>query len=153
MESAGEYLKVSQANGFEWSGETHDGEKQVFNLVACESNYEARFAQFLDRVDDVIAYAKNNRYVHFQVEYLSYKGGMRYYYPDFVVRTKDGMFVVETKGLEDLEVARKDERMKQWCKDASKLTGQNWQYLKVLEDDFKKYQFADFENIVNFLGK
>jgi len=78
---------------------------------------------------------------------------MRYYYPDFVVRTKGGMFVVETKGLEDLEVARKDERMKQWCKDASKLTGQHWQYLKVLEDDFKKYQFADFENIVNFLGK
>lgn len=78
---------------------------------------------------------------------------MRYYYPDFVVRTKDGMFVVETKGLEDLEVARKDERMKQWCKDASKLTGQNWQYLKVLEDDFKKYQFRDFENIANFLGK
>jgi len=49
--------------------------------------------------------------------------------------------------------ARKDERIKRWCKDTSKLTGQNWQYLKVLEDDFKKYQFADFENIVNFLGK
>ncbi|TSC79990.1 MAG: type III restriction enzyme [Parcubacteria group bacterium Gr01-1014_29] len=153
VESGGEYLKVSQANGFEWSGDVYDGEKQVFNLVACDNNYEVRFADFLEKSDDVIAYAKNNRYVHFQVEYLSYKGGMRYYYPDFLVKTRGGMFVVETKGLEDLEVARKDERMKWWCKDASKLTGQNWRYLKVLEDDFKKYQFKDFENIVSFLGK
>ncbi|OHA06811.1 MAG: hypothetical protein A3B34_02575 [Candidatus Sungbacteria bacterium RIFCSPLOWO2_01_FULL_54_21] len=153
VESGGEYLKASQANGFEWSGETYDGEKQIFNLVACDSNYEARFAQFLDRADDVIAYAKNNRYVHFQVEYLSYKGGMRYYYPDFVVRTKDGMFVVETKGLEDLEVARKDERIKEWCKDASRITGQRWQYLKVLEDDFKRYSFNEFKDVANFLGR
>src|SRR3989344_1274532 len=153
VEGAGEYLKASQANSFEWSGETYNGEKQVFNLVAGESNYECRFAEFLDRADDVIAYVKNNRYVHFQVEYLSYKGGMRYYYPDFIVRTSNGMFVVETKGLEDLEVARKDERMKQWCRDASKITGQPWQYLKVLEDDFKRYQFKDFGNLVNFLSK
>jgi len=153
VEGAGEYLKASQANSFEWSGETHDGEKQVFNLVAGESNYECRFAEFLDRVDDVIAYVKNNRYVHFQVEYLSQKGGMRYYYPDFIVRTPNGMFVVETKGLEDLEVARKDERMKQWCRDASKITGKPWQYLKVLEGDFKRYQFKDFENLVSFLSK
>ena len=153
VEGAGEYLKASQANSFEWSGETHDGEKQVFNLVAGESNYECRFAEFLDRVDDVIAYVKNNRYVHFQVEYLSQKGGMRYYYPDFIVRTANGMFVVETKGLEDLEVARKDERMKQWCRDASKITGKPWQYLKVLEGDFKRYQFKDFENLVSFLSK
>lgn len=153
VESGGEHLKASQANGFEWSGETYDGEKHVFNLVACESNYEAQFAQFLDRADDVLAYVKNNRYVHFQVEYLSYRGGMRYYYPDFIARTSNGMFVVETKGLEDLEVAKKDARMKQWCKDASKITGQSWQYLKVLEDDFKRYQFKDFTNIVSFLGK
>ena len=152
VESGGGYLKASQANGFEWSGETYDGEKQIFNLVACDSGYEARFAHFLDKADDVIAYVKNNHYVHFQVEYLSYKGGMRYYYPDFVVRTRNGMFVVETKGLEDLEVARKDERIKQWCKDASRVTGQPWRYLKVLEDDFKKYQFKDFEEIANFLS-
>jgi len=144
-------LKASQANGFEWSGEIYDGEKQVFNLVACDSNYEARFAEFLDRADDVIAYVKNNRYVYFKVEYLSYRGGMRYYYPDFIVRTKEGMFVVETKGLEDLEVIKKDERIKQWCENASMITGNKWRYLKVLEGDFRRYQFADFENIINFL--
>ena len=146
-----EVIKASQANPFEWSCETYDGEKHVFNLVACESNLEARFAEFLDRADDVLAYVKNNRYVHFQVEYISQKGGMRYYYPDFVVRTKDGMFVVETKGLEDLEVAKKDARIKQWCKDASKLTSQKWQYFKILERDFNQYRFNSFENIVNFI--
>jgi len=152
VDAEGEYIKASQSKGFEWSGETYDGEKQVFNLVACESGFENRFAQFLDRSDDILAFVKNNRYVHFQVEYLSYKGGMRYYYPDFIVKTKDGMFVVETKGLEDLEVAKKDERMKQWCKDASRITGQKWQYFKLLEDDFKKYQFKSFEDITNFLN-
>ena len=152
VEGSGESLRASQANGFEWSGETYGGEKQIFNLVACESNFEARFAAFLDGADDVAAYVKNNRYVHFQTEYLSHKGGMRYYFPDFIVRAKDAMFVVETKGLEDLEVARKDERMKQWCKDASRASGQSWQYLKVLEDDFKRYQFKSFEDIVTFIG-
>lgn len=149
VESGGGYIKASDANGFEWSGETYDGEKQIFNLVACDRNYEVRFAQFLDRAEDVMAYTKNNRYVHFQVEYLSFKGGMRYYYPDFIVRAKGGMFVVETKGLQDVEVARKDERMEQWCKDASQITGQQWQYLKVLEDDFNRYQFRDFESVIH----
>lgn len=153
VEGSGNFLKASRANGFEWSGETYNGEKQVFNLVACDSNYEARFTEFLDKANDVISYVKNNRYVHFQVEYVSYKGGMRYYYPDFIIRTTIGTFVIETKGLEDLEVAKKDARMEQWCKDASKITEQTWRYFKIMEDDFNRYQFSDFKSLVSFLKK
>ena len=44
---------------------------------------------------------------------------------------------METKGLEDPEVARKDRRAKLWCEDATKLTGEAWDYLKVPEKVFK----------------
>ena len=41
------------------------------------------------------------------------------------------MYVVETKGLETLEVPLKDQRVLKWCGDATELTGQEWRYVKV----------------------
>jgi type III restriction enzyme len=47
---------------------------------------------------------------------------LRYYYPDFVVRLVDGAcLILETKGMEDIEVALKDHRARRWCRDASAL--------------------------------
>lgn len=146
---SGEVIRVSQSNGYEWSKETFEGEKQVFNLVACDSHYEADFADFLDRCDDVASYVKNERATNFYIEYLNHKGNMRYYFPDFVVKTKEGMFIVETKGREDLEVAQKDARTNKWCQDASKISGIKWHYLKVPQDDFYKYQYATFNDLIS----
>ena len=64
---------------------------------------------------------------------MSAGGGVRYYRPDFLIRTPQAMYVVETKGLETLEVPRKDQRMARWCQDATALTGQEWRYVKVSE--------------------
>ena len=44
--------------------------------------------------------------------------------------------MVETKGLETLEVPRKDQRMARWCQGATALTGQEWRYVKVSEQLF-----------------
>lgn len=90
--------------------------------------------------------------VNSYIEYLSHKGNMRYYFPDFVVKTKDGMFIVETKGREDLEVAQKDARANKWCEDASKISGIKWHYLKVPQEDFYKYQYAAFNELVSALS-
>ena len=113
--------------------------KSVFNHVPGDSDLELDFARWLDRMaEDVAAFVKNEAAVGFNVNYISNMGGIRKYIPDFVIRTKLGvMYVVETKGLETVEVARKDARMEQWCKTASELTGDEWRYIKVLEHIFK----------------
>jgi len=124
--------RVSSTSAFPWSRKTYEGLKTMFNLVACDVNYEAEFAGFLDRAEDVVAYAKNVEQMHFYIEYVSSHGGMRYYYPDFIVQATDGdMFLVETKGIEDMEVPIKDDRARKWCHDAADLTGRSWYYVKI----------------------
>jgi type III restriction enzyme len=131
-------ILVSATPAFLWSKQVTEGQKQVFNRIACDSSLEASFAHFLDHATDVVAYAKLTLNTRFSLEYLSTTGALRYYYPDFVVRLGDDSHViVETKGLEDPEVVRKDRRAKLWCEDATKLTGDDWAYLKVPEKVFK----------------
>lgn len=112
--------------------------KSVFNNVPGDSDLELAFARWLDRrAIDVGAFAKNEAKVGFSVNYIGATGGIRKYLPDFVIRTSSGvMYVVETKGLETVEVPRKDARMRQWSKTASELTGEDWRYVKVVEHVF-----------------
>ncbi len=145
----GDALRLSDTPGFEWS-ETRDrvvfrGAKTVFNLVACDNPYEAEFAQFLDRAGDVAAYGKNAPLVRFTLEYQDSQGALRLYYPDFIVRLVNGdHWLIETKGLEDIEVALKDARARQWSRDASALTGVQWDYLKVPYETFRRSTAPSF---------
>lgn len=41
------------------------------------------------------------------------------------------MFLVETKGREDIDLPRKDTRAIKWCEDATRLTDNSWSYLKT----------------------
>jgi len=139
---------ASATPAFPWSRKTYNGLKTVFNLVACHVNYEAEFAAFLDHAEDVAAYAKNVEQMHFFIEYISSQGGMRYYYPDFAVHTSDGdMFLVETKGIEDIEVPIKDNRARKWCHDAADLTGQSWYYVKIPWGVFQETTATSFDGL------
>lgn len=82
-------LLVSETPAFMWSKAVTTGDKQVFNRVALDSSLEGSFAHFLDRAKDVAAYAKLTQNTRFSIEYLSTRGALRYYYPDFVVRLSD----------------------------------------------------------------
>lgn len=125
-------LRVSGTPPFPWSRQTVEGKKTVFNLTPVDSTLEARFAVFLDRAPDVTAWAKLTMNTRFALEYISRAGALRYYYPDFVARLDDDAYLVlETKGLEDLDVALKDRRARRWCQDATRLAGREWSYEKV----------------------
>jgi type III restriction enzyme len=142
-------ILVSSTPAFLWSKQVANGQKQVFNKVACDSGLEASFAGFLDRASDVKAYAKLTLNTRFSIEYLSSSGALRYYYPDFVVRLDDDTHVlVETKGLEDVEVARKDRRARRWCEDATRLTGNEWAYLKVPQRVFEASPATTFDQLM-----
>jgi type III restriction enzyme len=54
---------------------------------------------------------------------------------------------VETKGQENVDVARKDQAARLWCENASELTGLPWRYLKVPQKQYEQLQPATFEDV------
>lgn len=138
-------IHASGTRPYPTTRKTLEAEKTVFNRVPCDSDLEWRFAGWLDaRAADALAFVKNEQAVGFSVPYISPSGGLRHYWPDFVTRTADARYVVETKGLETIEVPRKDQRMAAWCRSASALTGEDWRYLKVTEALF---DFSAWESL------
>ncbi|MFQ6071190.1 MAG: hypothetical protein ACE5KT_00605, partial [Methanosarcinales archaeon] len=89
----------------------------------------------------------------FFVEYKDSKDNLRLYYPDFVaIMDENERIILETKGREDIDVELKDKRMKQWCEDASRLTGCKWSFLRVDESEFEKYRFKSLKELISALG-
>ena len=123
--------------------------KSVFNKIIGDSHFELEFASFLDKCEDVTAFAKNFLAVHFKLDYVNADGDISNYYPDFFVRTSDRkVYIVETKGSEDLDVPLKMARLKQWCEDVN--TNQreiSYAFVFVDEESFKKYQVKSFKEL------
>jgi type III restriction enzyme len=77
------------------------------------------------------------------MEYITSTGEISHYYPDFIVRTSKGeIFIIETKGLQDLDVAPKWKRLVQWCDDASASSEDNRRFtpLFITEADFNEME-------------
>lgn len=65
------------------------------------------------------SFAKNYLAVGFKLDYVKADGDLSTYTPDFIARTTDGIvWIVETKGREELDLPQKMARLKQWCADA-----------------------------------
>jgi type III restriction enzyme len=139
---------LSETPPFPWSRQTFAADKSVFNLVPCDNEFEKEFAQFLQKAEDVGRFAKLPEQFGFAIEYTDNAGNLRYYEPDFVVLTNDGThYIVETKGLEDVNVANKDRAAQLWCENTTKLTGKPWAYVKVLQTAYKQLQPTRFEDL------
>ena len=130
-------------------------QKSIFNKVIGDSRLELLFASFLENCLDVIAYAKNYLAVHFTIDYITSDGSISNYYPDFIVKTSDNKIViVETKGLEDLDVPLKMARLNKWCDDinaAQKKT--RFDFVFVDEEDFGKYKPDSFGGLLTICKK
>lgn len=149
---AGRFL--SETPPFPWSRPTLEASKSVFNLVPCDNAFEKEFAQFLEKAADVQRFAKLPDQFGFAIEYTDNAGNLRYYEPDFVALATDGTYyIVETKGLEDTNVANKDRAAQLWCENTTKLTGKPWAYFKVLQSDYNKLQPTTFEDLLVLVPK
>jgi type III restriction enzyme len=97
--------------------------KSVFSKIVGEPHaggFELRFSRFLDDAPDVAAHAKNYLAVGFKIDYVKADGDLSNYTPDFIARTKDGtVWIVETKGREEIDLPQKMSRLRQWCTDAT----------------------------------
>lgn len=130
---------LSTCTAFPWSQLVHEAQKTIFNLVACDNEYERNFARFLESATDVAAFAKLPMKFGFAIEYLDGSGNLRLYHPDWIVRLSDGTrFLVETKGLVGVEVDQKDRAAKQWCENAATLSGTKWKYRRVDQREYEK---------------
>ena len=124
------------------------GHKCILNYAPCTNKFESAFARFLDLASDVIAWCKIPDSFRFCIEYTDQNASLRYYYPDFVVVTRDGSrWIAETKGQEGAEVQHKDNAARIWCDYASQLTSVAWQYIKVPQVDFEKMEAKDFGDV------
>jgi len=123
--------------------------KSVFNRVIGDSQLEIRFAGFLEKCDDVVSYAKNYLAVHFKLDYVNATDEISNYYPDFLVKLSDGrVVVVETKGLEDLDVPLKMARLKQWCEDVNRVQPDvKYDFVYVDEEGFDRYKPSSFKQL------
>lgn len=125
--------------------------KSVFNRIIGDSDFELRFAGFLEDCADVISYAKNYLAVHFKLDYVTADGDLSTYYPDFLVKLAGNRIgIVETKGREDLDVPQKMARLRQWCEDINRVQAEvRYDFIYVDEESFEKYKPASFKQLVD----
>lgn len=147
LESEGQPLSTCEP--FPWSRPTTTASKTVFNLVGADNQFEKTFAEFLQKAGDVNRFAKLPERFGFTIAYTDAAANLRYYEPDFVAVTDDGVHhLIETKGREDVDVAHKDRAAALWCENATLLTGMEWQYLKVPQKEFEKLHPDDFGDLI-----
>jgi type III restriction enzyme len=125
--------------------------KSVFNRIIGDSGLELEFARFLDDCEDVVSYAKNYLAVHFKLDYVDSGGNISNYYPDFLVKLSPRrVFVVETKGKEELDVPLKMQRLRLWCEDINRVQKNvNYNFIYVDQESFEKYKPISFKQLVD----
>jgi type III restriction enzyme len=142
---------LSAIETFAFSRQVLEARKCVLNMVPCDNDFEYEFARFLDGAQDVTAFSKLPQQFGFSIEYTDNNANLRYYYPDFVVKTvTNAMWLVETKGQESIEVRYKDTAARMWCENASMLTGEQWRYIKVPQREYRLLQPVEFDDLLAF---
>ncbi|MBM7485172.1 type III restriction enzyme [Bradyrhizobium sp. USDA 3686] len=130
--------------------------RSVFNRIVGEANaggLELAFASFLDTAPDVQAFGKNYMAVGFKLDYVKANGDLSTYTPDFIVRTTDGsVWIVETKGREELDVPQKMARLGQWCADATEASvsegARRFGFVYVDQESFEKHKPTSFAGLI-----
>ena len=125
--------------------------KSVFNRIIGDRGFELVFARFLEDCEDVVSYAKNYLAVHFKLDYVKADGDISNYYPDFLVKlSPKRIYVVETKGREELDLPLKMERLRQWCEDINRVQKEvKFDFVYVDQEGFEKYKPTSFSQLVN----
>jgi len=145
------YFKVSETQPFHTSEPVTTVRKSVFKTLPYpkRSAFEKEFVNYLDEKDEVQAFTKVLTRHPLHIPYYNQEGYLRHYRPDFVVKEERGLYLVETKGMEGVEVPIKDREALRWCGNVRKLTGSPWKYLKVRPPDLETYKAQDFGTLAS----
>jgi type III restriction enzyme len=145
-----DYIKISTSRPFVIKEQGFIvPKKSVFNKIVGDSHFELQFANFLEECDDIISYAKNYFAVHFKIDYKDASGEIRDYYPDFFVKVSfNEIYIIETKGREDLDDIEKIKRLYQWCEDINSAQKIKFVALYVKQEDYEKYKPKNLRELV-----
>ena len=128
--------------------------KSIFTRLVWDSDLEKRFIIFLESCNDVVSFAKNCiRGIGFKLDYFNtIEGRISHYYPDFIVKLvskdKPQIVIVETKGIESLDVPLKMERLRQWCEDINAIQQDVcYSFVYVDQENFDKYSPQSFREL------
>ena len=114
---------LSDCPGYPWSRRIGEAAKTIFNKLAADNQFELAVGRFLETAPDVARFSKLPDKFGFSITYTDSVANLRYYEPDFVAVTTDGVHhLIETKGREDVDVSHKDRAAKLWCENATLLT-------------------------------
>ncbi|MBO7556963.1 MAG: DEAD/DEAH box helicase family protein [Bacteroidaceae bacterium] len=124
-------------------------QKAIYERLGYPSNkgrFEKNLMEFLDRDGDVERFLKINEYQHpfAIIYYIREDGLLATYHPDFIVGTKDKIYLIETKGndkVNDNNVRRKQKATLQWIQKINQLKPKErmqreWEYILLSEDTF-----------------
>ena len=151
-----EYIKISKCRPFIVKDQAYLlPKKSVFNKIIGDSGFELEFANFLENCDNIISYIKNYFAVHFKIDYKNASGDISNYYPDFIVKkSPKEIYIIETKGLVDLDVPEKMHRLKQWVEDINKIQSEvKYDFIFVDDEGFKKYNPKTFKELIDGFKK
>lgn len=125
-------------------------QKSAFNKIIGDSGLELKFAGFLEKCEDIVSYAKNYFAIGFRLDYVTARGDVSNYYPDFFVKASaDKTYIVETKGREELDVPQKMARLEQWCADANRSqSAVVFDFIYTDEAGLEKYKPKSFADLV-----
>jgi len=129
--------------------------RQAYSAVG--GGFERNFmTDIVERSADVLAFAKLDKRHTLKIPYRDEHGILREYEVDFLIKTKDSIYLVETKGDRDMEkatVAIKARAAKRWCETASGVNPpieqpERWEYLIISESLFKQNRQLSFEAFI-----
>ncbi len=143
-----DYIKISKIRPFVINNQPYlTAPNTIFNKVV-GNNFELQFARLLAESKQIISFAKNpeRNPGAFRLEYRTPDGSIENYFPDFIVKESESdIWLIETKGREDLKDPQKWARLKQWCADATVQDGKrNFHPLFVREEQWEKYPPKSF---------
>jgi type III restriction enzyme len=144
------YFKISETQPLHTSEPVTKVTKSAFEALPYpkRSTLEKEFMAYLDEKDEVQAFTKVLPRHPLHIPYYNQEGYLRYYLPDFVVKEERAMYLVETKGMEEVDLPIKDREALRWCQNVEKLSGKPWKYMKVRPQHLENYRSHDFQALV-----
>jgi type III restriction enzyme len=97
----------------------------------------------------VKSFTKNFFAVGFKLDYVKADGDISTYTPDFIVKADDGnIWIIETKGREELDLPMKMARLKQWCEDLNRIQSLlTYQFLYIPQEEYERSSPRTFSDL------
>lgn len=120
--------------------------KSHINVAVYDSRWEASEAYALEHSDLVDSWVKND-HLGFEILYV-YRGSVRKYRPDFLVRLNSGtMLIIEVKGEETDETRAKHKFLDEWVRGINQSNGFGcWKWAVVTDPSKVDHVLKDSSN-------